>query len=230
MKKLFIFKLMIIAMSVTTLISCNDDDDEYYYVEQDAARGLIVNASPNSGDLYFFADGNKINSNSLNYANAQGYYRFYDGMRTFTVQDNNGNILDTEEREVNDEDIFSLFAVNNFDQLELVSFEDHLEAPGFYNAGIRLINLSPDAPNVDIYLDGHLITSNIPFKTASPFVNVEDNEYNVEIKDTQTGNTLFQKSSVVFYPNRIYTLYTKGFVNAPTGSNDNFSLEIIRNY
>lgn len=229
MKKLFIFKLMTIIMGVTILVSCNDDD-EYYYVVRDNARGLIANASPNSGDLYFFANGNKINNNALNYTDVQGYYRFYDGMRTFTVQDSNGNILDTEEREVNEGDFFSLFAVNTFDKLELVGFEDHLQAPGFYHAGIRLINLSPDAQEVNLYLNGNLITSNIPFKTASSFVNVEDNEYNVEIKDAQTGNTIFQKSSVVFYPNRIYTLYTKGFVNVPSGSNDQFSLEIIKNY
>lgn len=229
MRKLLISRLMFVAIAVTSLTSCSDDDD-YYSVELEESFGLIANASPNSGDLYFFADDNKINSNALNYTDVQGYYRFYDGMRTFSIQDNNGNILDSEQREVKDGEFFSVFAVNTFDQLELVFFEDELNQPGFYNAGVRLINLSPDAPKIDLYLDGKMITSNIPFKTASSFVNIEDEEYDVEIKDPQTGTTLYQQSSVIFYPNRIYTLYTKGFVNVPSGSNDQFSLEIIRNY
>lgn len=229
MKKLFFPKLTMIIIVLMTIFSCSDDEDTHF-IEVENSYGLIANVSPNSGDLYFFADGNKINSSALNYPNVQGYYRFYEGSRKFSVQDSKGNVLATSEREVKDGDIFSLFAVNTFDQLELISFEDHLVAPGFYNAGIRLINLSPDAPSINLYLNGNLITSNIPFKIASPFTNVEDNVYDVEIQDSQTGAILYKQSSVTFYPNRIYTLYTKGFVNLPSGSNDQFSLEIIRNY
>lgn len=229
MKNLFFSNVLLLVFSLGMMTSCNDDDD-YYYVTVENSFGLIANASPSSGDLYFYADDNQINTIALNYADVQGYYRFYDGLRTFSVRDTNGNILDTEQREVKDGDFFSLFAVNTFDQLELVAFDDNLDPPGFYQAGIRLINLSPDAPEINLYLDGQLITSNIPFKTASAFTNVEDEEYDIEIKESETGKTLYQKSSVPFYPNRIYTLYTKGFVNVPSGSNDQFSLEIIRNY
>lgn len=231
MKKLFIFKLMIIAISVTTLISCNDDDDDCYYVEQqDAARGTITNASPNSGSLDFFSDENKINSSALNYTDTFGYYNFYIGKRTFSIKNNAGDIVAQTDIDLKNGDYFSVFAVNTFNNIELVSYNDFVTYPKSNNAVVRFINLSSDSEAIDIKSATKDFAADLSFKEDTKFVEVSSGFYDFTFYKTGTGQVLFSQKDFELRPGRIYTIYTKGFVTPPSGSNDTFSTKTIVNF
>lgn len=216
----------IAALSVFS--SCNVDD-EGYYIYDTAAHGIIGNASPNSGDLYFFADDNQVNNNSLNFGSALGYYNFYEGDRTISVKNANGTVLASTDLTLSVGEYFTVFAVNNSEELELAVYEDVLINPASGKARIRFINLSPDSDGIDVYDNVLEVASDLTFKEASPFTDLPAGTYTFAFRRSSDDSELALKN-IQLSPGRIYTIYTKGFVTPITGSNDAFSAEAIYNY
>lgn len=228
MKNIF-FKSLLSALVVFGFISC-ESDEYYYYNYPDTAYGTITNASPNSGGLDFFSDENQINSSPLDYTNTFGYYNFYTGNRIFTVKNNQGDVLAQTEINLRAGDHFSVFAVNTFDNIELVSYSDLLRYPALNNAVVRFINLSPDSGDVNVKSETRGFAEGLSFKESTGFVEVSSGFYNFSFTKSDTGESLYKDMDVELRPGRIYTIYTKGFAAPPAGSNDTFSTKIIRNY
>ena len=49
------------------------------------------------------------------------------------------------------------------------------------DASLRVAHLSPDAPNVDIYLDGDAVLEDVPYRTVSDYLDVASGTYDVMI-------------------------------------------------
>lgn len=228
--KFTIVRSLFLGLAAVLASSCAIDDDANYDGQDNVAYGIVANASPNSGDLYFFADTNQVGNSALNYSDARGYFPFFTGDRTLSLKDESGQVIATAEITLAVGNFFSAFAVNTFDNLELVTYEDALVKPVAGVAHVRFINLSPDADAIDI--DGNTsqsIATGLAFKQATQFISVPAGNYDFNFSLTANGSSLFTQN-VQLNPGRIYTIYTKGFVTPPTGSNDTFSGEVLRNY
>lgn len=222
---------MLLGVAVALLASsCINDDDSYYDPYPNVAYGVIVNVSPNSGDLFFFADQNQINNNALNYGDAAGYYNFYTGNRALSLKNSLGETLSTDNITLNNGDFFSAFAVNTFENVELVTYRDSLEYPASGTANVRFINLAPDAASVDISTTTATLATGVDFKEATDFMSIAAGTYDITFKNSTTNETLHTATAVDFANGGIYTVYTKGFVSPAAGSNDTFSVKKIRNY
>ena len=55
------------------------------------------------------------------------------------------------------------------------------------DAMVRVIHASPDAPNVDVWVDGTIVLSDVPFTAVSDYLAVPAGEHNVQV--TATGST-----------------------------------------
>lgn len=225
-------KLALCLSAVLLLSSCSDDDNNYYYnnPNPNAAYGIIANASPDSGDLYFFANANQINNAALNYGSANGYYDFYTGDRTLTIKNNAGDSLATANITLVPGQYFSAFAVNTFNNIELVTYNDALDYPEAGHALVRFINLSPDADAVTITGLTQTFATGLSFKAATDFISVQSGSYDINYALSATDVALYSDTAVEFKPGGVYTIYTKGYVTPPTGSNDTFSTKKMRNY
>ena len=231
MKTTFFKRLLLGLGMVAALSSCSlDDDSNNNYDTPNAALGLIANASPNSGDLYFFADTNQVNTAALNYTNAKGYYPFYTGNRVLTVKDGAGKVLATSNVSLALGEYFSAFAVNTFNSIELVTYQDALQYPSSGHARVRFINLSPDAAPIDIKSGTQNFATALAFKGTTDFTEVPAGSYDISFTNSATSAALFTDTAVQFERGGIYTIYTKGFVTPAAGSNDTFSAEKMRNY
>jgi hypothetical protein len=220
--------LMGIAVSLT---SCSlDDDNNYVENPGNVAYGAIINASPNSGDLFFYADENRINNTALGYNGAAGYYNFNLGERQLSIKNAQNETLATADITLQQGRYFSAFAVNTFDNIELVTYGDSLVYPASGRALVRYINLSPDAPEIDVAGINATFATNLAFKEATEFAEIPSGSYDLTYKVSGTGETLFSETAVKFYAGHIYTVYTKGYVTPPTGSNDSFSAEHLTNW
>ncbi|MFP5439440.1 MAG: DUF4397 domain-containing protein [Bacteroidia bacterium] len=220
--------VLAVALSLTSCI--NDDDSSYYTPVQSGAYGYVVNASPASGDLYFYADTNPLNSAALNYGGSMGYFRFYTGDRSFTIKNSGGTTLSTTNLTLKDQDYFALFAVNTFDHIELVAYRDSLVSPAQGNARVRFINLSPNAPAIDVATTTATLATGLDFKEASDFINVPAGTYDLAFKNTATGATIYTQTAEPLTSGTIYTIFVKGFITPPAGSNDTFSAVKLTNY
>ncbi|MGS2740979.1 DUF4397 domain-containing protein [Sinomicrobium sp. M5D2P17] len=231
MKKSKILKLCLMLCMGIIFVACDEDDDYIYYYPEDIAYGLLVNASPGSGDLYLYADENQINQDPLNYTDARGYYNFYTGDRLFFLKNQNGETLDSLSVNLSMGEYFSVFAAGTYgDNIELALYPDNVDYPGGGNAMLRFINLSPDAPSVDIWNGDEVLAEDLDFKQASVFIKMDDGTYDFKFTDASTGELLFKSDAMDLYGGRTYTIYAKGYVNPPSGSNDVLSIDRIVNF
>jgi len=232
MKLKFISKLALCIGAAIAFTSCDIDDDNNNTnpPAETVAYGVIVNASPNSGDLYFFADSNQVNNTGLSYTGANGYYNFLPGNRQLSIKNAAGTVLATDSITLTAGQYFSTFAVNTFDNIELVSYTDSLRYPAANKAYLRFINLSPDANGITITSPTATYATGLTFKQSTNFIEVPGGTYDFTFSGTASGDSLFTDTAVNLYSGHIYTIYTKGFASPATGSNDTFSTEILRNY
>ncbi|MCU0246930.1 MAG: DUF4397 domain-containing protein, partial [Bryobacter sp.] len=78
------------------------------------------------------------------------------------------------------------------------------------NGRVRVVHASPDAPAVDIYVNGGKVLENLPFKEYSDYLAVPAGTYNVEIKVTGT-DTVVKALSLPVAANRDYTAVAVGY-------------------
>lgn len=62
-----------------------------------------------------------------------------------------------------------------------------LPATAQTDALVRVIHASPDAPNVDVWLDGERVLTDVPFTAVSDYLTVPAGDHNVQV--TATGGT-----------------------------------------
>jgi len=78
------------------------------------------------------------------------------------------------------------------------------------NGRIRVVHASPDAPAVDIFVNGGKVLENLPFREYSDYLAVPAGTYNVEIKVTGT-NTTVKALSLPVAAGRDYTAIAVGY-------------------
>jgi hypothetical protein len=85
-------------------------------------------------------------------------------------------------------------------------------APGM--AALRLVHLSPNAPNVDLTLpDGTVLFSNIGYNTRTGYINVSPGTYTLQVVPTGTNQVLLTVP-VTLVSGQPYTVYILGMVGS----------------
>ena len=64
--------------------------------------------------------------------------------------------------------------------------DDTTPAAPIQEARVRVLHASPDAPSVDVLVDGQVVLTNVPFKAASPYLTVPAGARNLRVR--ATGN------------------------------------------
>jgi hypothetical protein len=81
-------------------------------------------------------------------------------------------------------------------------------------ARLRVAHFSPDAPNVDIYLDDVLVPGlvNVPFEVVSGYLEVSATTHNVKVYVTTTTTDPVINENLTLDPNLTYTVAATGLV------------------
>jgi len=90
-------------------------------------------------------------------------------------------------------------------------------------ARVRVVHASPDAPAVDIYVNGNIVLENLPFREYSEYLSLPVGTYNVEIKVTGT-NTVVKQLSVPLEAGKDYTAIATGYAG---GSSPGFDVMLL---
>jgi len=96
------------------------------------------------------------------------------------------------------------------------------EEPAEEMAGVRVAHLSPDAPNVDVYVDGEAVLEDVAFRDVSDYLELQPGSYDVQI--TEAGN-----QEEVFYDDSIEVEaadYTVAAIGEAGGENQPLSVEV----
>jgi hypothetical protein len=84
------------------------------------------------------------------------------------------------------------------------------------NANVRAVHASPDAPNVDIRVNGALPAplSNVPFKAASPYLSVTPGTYNFQVTPAGLAAPVVINADVPLASNTTYTVAAMNVLSA----------------
>lgn len=88
--------------------------------------------------------------------------------------------------------------------------DDDTTAPAA-TAQLRVVHASPDAPNVDVLVDGAVALTDVPFRTASPYLEVSVGARNLRVRPTGT-TTVVIDADADFVSGRAYTVLATGRV------------------
>jgi len=78
------------------------------------------------------------------------------------------------------------------------------------NGRVRVVHASPDAPAVDIYVNGGKVLENLPFREYSEYLGLPAGNYSVDIKVTGTG-TLVKSVPVSVASGKDYSAIAVGY-------------------
>ena len=116
--------------------------------------------------------------------------------------------------DVPSQQIFTIAATGNLDNLGLLVIPDKVsKSPSQNYTSVRVIHLSPNAPGVDILVDGDTLFEDISFGEGTDYVDLNPGTYNVNVV-LNTDKSVVLPLKVTLNPDKIYTIYIIG--NPPT--------------
>jgi hypothetical protein len=181
-------------------------------------------------DLYF--NNNKVNQIPVAYGYGLDYFQAYPGLRTVNVYSSTSNTkLYSDTASIKPNIAYSLFFVANAaKQAGLFILTDSISKPAAGKATLRFINVSPDAPAVDLAVkDSVAFVTNKGFKGFSPFIPKTGGQiYNFEIRQHGTNTVLATLSGVTLNSGLVYTIWLHGLATTALDG-DKLTASIVTN-
>jgi hypothetical protein len=199
--------LALAAVAVFTT-SCDKEDDKTY------ANVMVTHASPDAPGVDLLIDNSKVNSAALTFPNSTAYLEVESGTRNVKV-----NVTGTSTTVINADlaldpnKNYSIFAVDSVANLSAVVFADDLTAPAAGKAHVRFIHLSPNAPGVDVGVDGGTtVFGGVTFKNGTAFTPLDAGSYDLEVRVAGTSTVALDLDPITLEAGKIYTVFAKGFL------------------
>src|SRR5688572_12119329 len=145
--KIRLVGLLAMIVLIVTLTAClNDDDNPVVPV----ALVSLYHGSPDAPDLDIEVDNRQINFYPFEYSDFTGYLRFYTVQRNlkFGPYAASNIVIDTAVT-FEDDRAYSVFVVDEYEDVSIVVLNDNSAAPASGKAKVRVINIAPDAPAIN---------------------------------------------------------------------------------
>jgi len=212
--------LLAVSISSCTKSSNNPNTNVPYGVLS------VIYAAPDAPAADFYINNSIVNASPLTYGNYIPYFKstigaikagFFDTGSLTTIA------IDSINIKVNQ--AYTLFFANLVAKRDFLLTIDTLVAPASGNASIRLANMSPNAPNVDLVIGGKVIVSNKSYKQVSSFTTIPvSNNDTLKIVQTGTSTLLGVVNAVTVQSEGVYTIWLYGFANGTNGQGLNANL------
>jgi len=196
----------------------------------DGAFIRFINASPTLGTYNIYLDDKMVNTAAIPFGGTVSYaaYIFGNHVVKYTTASNPQSVL-TKQITLTAKQIHSAYLIDKNDKMDVLLVIDDAGTASTTKAFVKFINLSPDAPslNLDIMGGANLIKDKT-YKNGSPYIQVDPKTYDFDIKDSATGAVKTTLMGVDMVAGRYYTIISRGLLNP--GVNDQpFSAQSIVN-
>lgn len=102
--------------------------------------------------------------------------------------------------------------------------EDEDEDEGDEEAGLRVAHASPNAPEVDVLLDGDAAVEGLAFRSVTDYLELSPGEYDIAVNVAETDETVFEAEDVELEAED-YTAVARGEVGEDTDTD--FTVDIL---
>ncbi len=229
--------LVVISFVALVFSACRKDG--YYYGNAPyngnpytgpVAYLSVIDASPDAGSLDFYLDKNLANPYALTYGNGLAYINAYTGKRLASFyKAGTSTLVKKDSVTLNANGYYSLYLANLAATPDYLFLTDTIARPATNMASVRFVDVSTDAPAVDLGIKGGaLITSNKKYKGYSSFIALKgDTTYTFEVRPKGTSTVLVSQSNIPIRTGSIYTIWLRGLAAAT--DNTRLTLDVQRN-
>jgi len=190
----------------------------------------VVNASPSSPTYNVYFSGTLLSTAALPYAGSVAYRSYPAGSYNIKFTSaNSAESLFTQAVDLSANTYRSFYLVNKAGSLEGLTISDELSVGSADKAYIRFINLSPDAPALDLAKKDETTSlfNDKAYKTASGFIAVDAGTYNLNAKETSTGTVKASLAGTTFVGGYHYDVICGGLINPSTDVDKAINIQAI---
>ena len=205
------FPVLAMVFATVSLTGCGSDDNPVAPTPQ--ARVMAVHASPDAPAVDLVVDG-AVAGTGLAFPNNTPYLNVPAGTRNVKV-----NVAGTTTTVINANlpvsggTSYTVFASDVVANIGAVVLTDDLTAPASGKAHVRFVHLSPDAPAVDVAVQGGpVVFANKAFKEYTAFTPVDAGTYNLEVRVAGTSTVALPLNNIPLQAGKIYTVFAKGLL------------------
>ncbi len=192
----------------------------------------IVQACPDEAALDLLINNTKVGQTAITYGQNTGYFALNAGNNIISFNnDASMKQILADTTSFNPNTTHTIFLTNTVSQPQVFALTDTLVAPPGGNASVRFVDVSPDAPAVDLVIKGGAtLVSNKSFKGYSSFAAIPANIfYNFEVHKAGTATVLATLNNVKVNPGFVYTIWFHGLANGTTANGDELSADFMIN-
>ncbi len=180
----------------------------------------VVHASPDAPAVDVYVDGQRAISN-LRYTEGTGYTMLPEGQHQVQVfaagTGPGGTAVIAAQVTLQGGRAYTIVAANVLAKIEPLVIPDDLTPPAAGKAHIRVIHAAPDAPAVDVAVQGGPVPfRNAAFKAATPYTPVDAGTYAFEVRPTGTTTAVLTTNPTPLAAGRLYTVFAMGQVGNNT--------------
>lgn len=179
------------------------------------ARLRVLHASPDAPAVDVYVDGAKAVSN-LAFGAITDYVSVPAGNHAVKVFPTSANgtgtpVIDVPSLAVESGKDYTVAAEGKVASIEAKVFADNNAAPAAGKAHVRVVHLSPDAPNVDIFAQGAgVVVPNLAFKAASDYLPLAAGSYNLEVRAAGSSTAVLSLPNTNLEAGKVYTAFALG--------------------
>lgn len=207
------------VLLVTTLSSCLKGNDDFQ--NPDLSALSVIHASPGLQAFDFVLDGQRINSTSFDYTERLPYVSIYSEPSQFGIyKSQTTDSIKTGSFTPTVNKYYSIYVVGESTQPEFLIVADSLLAPAQGKAKVRFLNLSLNAPALNLnYGADSTLATNVSYKSHSDFIEINGgSSYNFSLTDAN-GNVKATSNNVPIQSGRTYTIWSNGVYNSSESNN-----------
>lgn len=188
------------------LTSCSKETETAAY-----AYLSVANVSPTLGTYNIYVDGTKSNaSGAVAFGGVLAYSNLTAGNHTLSfTTESSANVLTSKVVSLEDNGAYSAFLIDKGDNLDVLLVKDDRTTASTEKAFVRFINLSPDAPALDLSVSGaEPLISDKVYKSASAFQAIDPKIYSFELKAKGIVKTILTDQTLT--AGKYYTIIARG--------------------
>jgi hypothetical protein len=200
--------------ALALLVGCENNDSTVNTPSPGSGNVMVVHASPDAPAVDLLVN-NTVVASGLAFPNSTEYLTVGAGIQNVKVRvaGSSTTVIDAN-LPITGGTSYSVFAADSVARLAPLVLTDDLSAPAAGKAHVRFVHLSPNAPAVDIALQGGAVVfSTVAFKGNTAFTPLNAGTYNLEVRVAGTSTVVLSLPNVTFADGGIYTVFARGFVN-----------------
>ncbi|PYG87276.1 uncharacterized protein DUF4397 [Ruminiclostridium sufflavum DSM 19573] len=172
----------------------------------------IFHAAPGAPEVDVYANGKQV-AKRLVYGQFTDYMSVSAGMYTieaFPVGLKDSPVLSVRIP-ILEKKVYTLAVIGILPRIGILPVEDEYQALSPNRVNIRFINLSPNAPALDLALrSGMRLFTDIGYTEASQYMSLLPGNYNMVVKPTEVDTAVVNLPNVRLLPKRNLTFYVLG--------------------